>query len=470
MDKTEQEVVTGPVPLPDVQIVFLDQQWSDYEYPDDITRKYPFADEYVMWEHFVVLEELRPEILEQAVHTMLLHHDALRLRLVKQNGKWLQYIVPPGDPIPSVWVDLSSVAREQLQEAVRSTILPELRSLNLAHGPIVKCVYIKQGGEEPGLLFLLLNHVIADGISMQILIEDLLTVLTQLHRGQEVVLPPKSTSLKAWGERVESYLHSKEWEPHLERLIAYKRSWLPPSSKMFPPDYPEEKSDEEPFDKIRVSLSPQETAVLLKQVTKVWKVRLIDILQTALAKTIAPWADLAALPMCFVIHGRDPIFEDIDLSRTIGPFTMGLLEVLEFQENMQPRLSPFADPRLQFAQILLNFSRALEMVYESDGGEKYVSIWDRYNPQITLNFLNFQIQGIANKQTTQTELFRPLSRADLPGVDSWVSGKTLDCFVMLEKGQLRVDWQFGPRYFKYSTIEQLARTHLQELRAFIRPD
>jgi hypothetical protein len=468
MDKAEQEIITGPLPLSDLQTVYLDQEWSDYDYPDDMAQKYPPADHYVTWQHFAVLEDLSQEILEQAVNTVLLHHDGLRVRMEKRDGKWTQYIVPPGDPTPLVWRDLSDQAKEEQPELISSLLLREFRSLSLKYGPVVKFIYIKRGGGETGLLCLFINHIIADGVSLDILGEDLLTVLTQLHRGQEIILLAKSTSLKTWTERVEASLHSGEWEEDLEQLIAYKRSWSPPSAKMLPLDYPEGKPDEKPSKVFSAFLSPQETAQLIKQAGRVWKVRLLDVIQAALVKTIAPWVGVSSLAMNVVVHGRDPVFEDIDLSRTIGFFTVGSLEVLDFKEDMRPVLSPLSDPHMLFAQILLNFSRSLERTYESDGSEKYVSFYDRYNPQVFVNFQGYS--DSARQRLEQQKLFQPLPRNALHEIQEQAASKSLGCFSWVEQGKLCMDWSFSPQYFKLSTIEQLAKSYLKELRGFIMPN
>ncbi len=103
MSKAEQEVVTGPVPMSDIQILYLDRSWNDYEYPEYIEHKFPSADEYVTWQVFAVREDLSREVLEQGVNALLLYHDGLRLRLEKRDGKWIQYIAPPDAATPCVW-------------------------------------------------------------------------------------------------------------------------------------------------------------------------------------------------------------------------------------------------------------------------------------------------------------------------------------------------------------------------------
>lgn len=467
MSLLEYDVVTGVVPLSDVQILYLDRQWTDYDFPEYIENKFPAADHYVMTQCFAILEDLDPAIVEQAVQAMFVYHDGLRTRIAKENNRWVHRIVPPADEAAFVWQDLSSLPDQQRSETMKALLLREARSLSLSKGPTMKCVYLKLGAAEHGLLFLILSHVIADGVSFQILGSDLHTTIEQLARGQAIQLPPKGTSIKGWGERMEAMLSAQEWREECERLTAYKRTWPPASLHTLPADYPAEKIDEKPSEEYRVSLEVQESSKLIRQASKIWRVRLLDLLQVALVKTLAPWAGVTSLPMCVMIHGRDPIFDDMDVSRTIGPFATGVLEVIEFKDNLQPQVSPLSDPRLRYAQLLLYFSRPLETACEADNDEKYVSIYDKYNPQVTLNF-----QGRLDtlELPTQKQLLQPITIDLWRETDASVAAKSLDCLVAIEQGRLRVIWRFSPRYFKCSTIDRLAQKFLQELRAFIRPE
>lgn len=463
MRNIEQEIVTGPVPMSDIQILYLDRSWSDYEYPEYIEHKFPTADEYVTWQVFAVQKDLSREVLERGMDALLLYHDGLRLRLEKRDGTWIQYLAPPDGTTPLAWMDLSELSSEERPVLIEATLLREKQTLSLKYGPVVKCVYFQQGQAAPGLLFLILNHIAGDGMALQFLGEDLLTVLTQLQRGEEPQLPPKCTSLKTWSERIQACLSAEKWQKQLERLTAYNRSWPPSELVTLPLDYPDGKYDEEPSARVQVVLEQQETAALLEQAGSVWNVRLLDLLQTALAQAVAPWAGVSSLAICNVVHGRERIFDDIDVSRTAGCFAIGVLDVLPLTDK--PLISPLADPNLIFAQLLLNSSRKLEMVYQSEGQEKYVSFYDRYNPQIMLN-----LRRQAEIERPEAErLFQLLPPENFPFMDTWVATKTLDCFVVLEPEQLRITWRFSPQYFKRSTIEQLAQTYVRALRAFIKP-
>jgi hypothetical protein len=64
MSLFEYDTVTGVVPLSDVQILYLDRQWANYDLPEYIENKFPAADHYVMTQCFAVLEDLDPVIVE----------------------------------------------------------------------------------------------------------------------------------------------------------------------------------------------------------------------------------------------------------------------------------------------------------------------------------------------------------------------------------------------------------------------
>src|SRR5204863_6104544 len=72
---------------------------------------------------------------------------------------------------------------------------------------------------------------------------------------------------------------------------------------------------------VEVSLTPQETRELLHDVPRAYRTRIDEVLLTALAQTIASWSGRARVRVTVEGHGREPLFDDVDLSRTVGWFT-----------------------------------------------------------------------------------------------------------------------------------------------------
>jgi condensation domain-containing protein len=422
------------VPLPDVQRVYLDREWPEYEYPDHLERKFPETDEFVSWHCFEVVADVDPSALAAALRALLRHHDALRTRLVKRDGRWIQRI----EEDCAVSLDIAEKEDEAFERG--------LHSLSLTRGPILHCTYLRRRGG--GLLFLFYHHVLVDWISAQVLAEDLETALAQADQGRDIRLAPGTTAVGAWIEQLERAVHDEQWEPELRRLAAYKRSFPAVPYTPFPAEWAE---DQPAADEVRVSLEPARTAALLRPSGGV---RFLDVLQSALARTLAPWAGLPALPICVVMHGRDQALPGVDLTRTVGSFAMGLLEVVA--TDGAPRRSPLADPRLRFAQVLLNFSRRLEMVYESDGSSPYVSVYDRYNPQVSLNF-------VGRVESASPGMLRASMEEGWRDTRIRAVSRSLDCVVAVERGGLQVTWKYSPRYYRPATMEGLARAFVDEL-------
>ncbi len=72
---------------------------------------------------------------------------------------------------------------------------------------------------------------------------------------------------------------------------------------------------------VTVRLSAEETRALLQQVPAVYRTRVDDILLSAYGRVLARWTGSPRTLVDLEGHGREELFEDIDLTRTVGWFT-----------------------------------------------------------------------------------------------------------------------------------------------------
>src|SRR5205823_313117 len=72
---------------------------------------------------------------------------------------------------------------------------------------------------------------------------------------------------------------------------------------------------------VRVLLSAEETDALLHEAPAAYRTQINDILLTALLEATAAWSGQRSLLLDLEGHGREALFEDADLSRTVGWFT-----------------------------------------------------------------------------------------------------------------------------------------------------
>jgi amino acid adenylation domain-containing protein/non-ribosomal peptide synthase protein (TIGR01720 family) len=283
----EQGPVVGEAPLTPIQRWFVEQASPEPHHDNQ-----------------AVLLELRepPNVhaLEAAIGQLIEHHDALRLRLV---GDRQRFIAPQG-PVPFERVVLDNGVLEEAEARVQT-------SLDLISGPVFRAVLFETPGAQARLL-LCAHHLAVDGVSWRILLEDLATAYQSQSSGESAALPPKTTSFKSWAERLYEYAQSKQLHAEAERwldgrLLAASRGATDPGL-------------EGEAQSVVACLSSRETQTLLQAASVAHGARIDDLLLAALGSALealkpGPWlVDVEG-------HGREELFDDVDLSRTVGWFT-----------------------------------------------------------------------------------------------------------------------------------------------------
>ncbi len=300
---SEQGLVTGSAPLTPIQHWFFEQSLPE---PDH-------------WNMALLLEvapSLQPDLLEQAVGHLLTHHDGLRLRFTPSLSGRRQVYAEPDQSPPFSWIDLSDLEPTQQTVQLESTAAEFQTRLDLSAGPLIRVVWFKLGSDRPGRLLLVVHHLVVDGVSWRILLEDFANAYQQLERGESVHLPAKTTSFQDWGERLVEYAHSDALAKELTYWLAESRL----DRTKLPTDYPSGRSKNTVSSTAQVSieLNEEQTQALLKEVPPVYNTQINDVLLTALAQCFAQWTRSQSLLIELEGHGREDLFEEVDLSRTIG--------------------------------------------------------------------------------------------------------------------------------------------------------
>ena len=301
----EQGVVTGPVPLTPVERWWL-----------ETPRAAPHH-----WNQSVFLE-LREAVdagaMEKAVARLLEHHDALRLRIVRVGDAYRQRISAPGAAAPFRIVDLSAVPAEARSLVIEKAAAEAQSSLDLAEGPIVRVVLFAAGAGEPTRLLVVAHHLGVDGVSWRLVLDDLWGTYTQAKRGLQMALPAKTTSFKRWAEKLAEHASS-------EAVGAEAGHWLGQPRGVavrLPVDLQRGDNDEASVRTVLVSLAADETEQLLREAPDAYRTQINDLLLTALAQAFAAWTGAPGALFDFEGHGREELFEDVDVTRTVGWFTV----------------------------------------------------------------------------------------------------------------------------------------------------
>ncbi|NIF18293.1 non-ribosomal peptide synthetase [Pantoea sp. Cy-639] len=402
------------------------------------------------WNQAVLLEGRQPlqaERLERALGALVAHHDSLRLRFVQANGRWHgDYAQAGGQPL--LWT--ATVSDFADCQALYTDVQ---RSLDLDQGPLLRGLLLTDGQGAQRLL-LAIHHLVVDGVSWRVLLED----LQALYRG--ATLAAKTHAMSDWAARLASYAGSDSLRDELD----WWETQLGDACLELPCDHPQGGNLQRHARSLAIELDTEQTRQLLQQAPAAYHTQVNDLLLTALARTLCRWTGDAQVLVQLEGHGRDGLFEDMDLTRSVGWFT-----------NAYPlSLSPVpGDDEAARAASIKGIKEQLRQVPHKGLGHgvlRYLAdpaVRERMaalpQARITFNYL-----GQFDQQFDATALFQPLDEpAGLPHdleapLPNWLS---VDGQVY--GGALQLRWRFSNERFEVSTIEALAEAYRQELLALV---
>ncbi|WP_256376925.1 non-ribosomal peptide synthetase [Nitrosospira multiformis] len=262
-------------------------------------------------------EHLDPAHLGQALEAVVRHHDALRFRFARnEGGQWQQFCgqqfwgqQPCGESISDdlLWVRKAATAAD-----LEALCNEAQRSLNLIEGPLLRAVLFDMDDGSQRLL-LVIHHLVIDGVSWRILLEDLQNAYSQARNAQAIALPEKSGGYEVWIERLQRYVHE-----NTEELVYWRSLTRVPA--ILPRDNPEGAS----FVRLQcdavLKLGKAQTRALLKEAPAAYRTHVNDLLLTALGSALCWWSGHKAILIDLEGHGREDLY-DTDLSQTVGWFT-----------------------------------------------------------------------------------------------------------------------------------------------------
>ncbi|MEM8777887.1 MAG: amino acid adenylation domain-containing protein, partial [Cyanobacteria bacterium P01_G01_bin.49] len=443
--KAETGLVTGEFPLTPIQHWFFTQQFSNPHH----------------WNQSVLLEvrqDLEFQILEQVIKALLQHHDALRLRFQPTEKGWQQVNVAPDERVPVSRVDLSGQSEREQETAMASIEAERQASLNLSTGPLMQITYFDLGKDRQARLLMIIHHLAVDGVSWRILLEDLQTAYEQVSQGEKICLPAKTTAFKQWSEKLNEYANSSALLSELEYWQKQTSKQTNPLPTDFP--FPQEQTVNTVASARTVSgsLTSQETQDLLQEVPKAYQTQINDILLTALVQCYCQWAQETSLYLTLEGHGREDLFPDVNLSRTVGWFTTHFPIVLSLEQVLSPedaiktikeQLRCIPNNGLNYGVLkYINQKNLLKTTPQPQLKFNYLGQFDRLLPYNSI----FQLAS----QTTNSNRCPQATRSHLLEIDSLVT-----------RGQLQFNWTYSQDIHRATTIEDLAKSYIQALRRLI---
>ncbi|ALG14846.1 non-ribosomal peptide synthetase [Kibdelosporangium phytohabitans] len=268
-----QGEVTGPLPLTPIQRTYFGT--GDPE-RDHIVQ------------YMALPMDVDLSTVDTALDRLVAQHDMLRAAFRPGPAGWTQEVLPH-EPRTRVQTGTGTV-----DDAVRQAIA----GFDLRTGQLVRAV------RADGLLVVVIHHLVVDAVSWQVLLSD----FTQLCSG-DTTLPRKTTSFRDWAHRLQEYTPENTWRELLPATVAP----LPKNSTV-----PGTRGDMAVID---VELPTGDTHTLLTELMPAFRMEVKDAVLAALGVALSRWTGSAQVLIDVEGHGREPLFADVDTTRTVGWFT-----------------------------------------------------------------------------------------------------------------------------------------------------
>ncbi|UPJ46488.1 non-ribosomal peptide synthase/polyketide synthase [Bradyrhizobium sp. 200] len=434
--RADQGLVSGLHPLLPIQTRFFAEDVSERDH----------------WNQAVLLrpkDRLDWQTTERAISAVLDHHDALRLRFEERGGVWRAEHGAAPAAAELLWIRSAADG-----EAVTALASSAQASLSLSNGPLLRAVGIDVADGSQRLL-IVIHHLVVDGVSWRVLLEDIAAAYSQLAQGGTAALPPKSHAYSLWGARLHAYAASSE-------LAAELPYWTERSGGL---DLPcDEDHDGIDYvadaDEVALSFDAELTQRLLTDVPSAYRTQINDVLLAALARAVWQWSGQDDVLVELEGHGREDLFADIDISRTVGWFTTtfpvrlvgGSRDPSSLIKSVKEELRAVPGRGLGYGVLRYLGSE-----------EQRAALSDVTEPKIAFNYLG-QIDGGAGEAAlfAMTQEGAGPSRSASSPLRRWLSVNGT-----VREGQLRLSFGFGRKRYRRETVSRLAALYEAALRELV---
>ncbi|WKX69471.1 condensation domain-containing protein [Streptomyces sp. XD-27] len=264
---------------------------------DLLRRAGSAADGFCQWVEICVPPGGDETTWRAVLDALLARHDALRAHLVDDALR-----VTPVGAVTGAEVLTRVQATDGLRDLIASHVAAARASMDPRTGPLLRAVWVDAGPDRPGRLVLIAHHLVVDGVSWRVLLDDV------EHAYSGGALARHGQSFLGWARSLRDADRRAEL-PHWQRMTA-----TPALTRPLDParDTAATAAHHE------IWLDADATRALITTLPAAYRTTPDAVLLTALAQAIGAWRGTPELLVALESHGRPT---QVDLSQTVGWFT-----------------------------------------------------------------------------------------------------------------------------------------------------
>jgi len=376
---------------------------------------------------FECSKRIDESILKEAMLNIVNHHDLLRAKVkdgklfVGKTGAEEYFTIENCNP--------NDYANETLR-------LNE--EIDIFNGPLIKLGIFRE--DEFDNLYIVIHHLLVDGVSWRIITEDLNLAYMQLINHMKISLPDKTSQYQDYALAINDYRNHED-------LLKQKGYWENTLNSMKVGNHTKIDSKIRKMESILLKFSKEKSTLLLTNAPKHYNSSINGIFLSAISKA---WKNIMGeeeLSIRMEGHGRYDFDENIVIDRTVGWFTTAYPIILKNKGETNE-------------DIIANIERILEDVPQNGFG---------YPPLMgietdTLPLLTFNYLGEMNKFKTG-EMFIARYNSDLANFTPLENNYGTD--INLNGYSLNRDTHFNLEYnserFEREIMEKFAKEFLKAL-------
>lgn len=400
-----------------------------------------------------VLLDIRDEITEEGIkkcfEVLVLHHDILRANYRLENNEWQQIINSGKENLYHFEsFDLADNEQDALSEICREA----QEGFNLADGPLANIRLIRMPSGSK--LLIVIHHLVVDGISWRILLEDLATLFTQYKQERLLKLPLKTDSFQYWALRLNEYAPSP-------RLLKEKKYWEEIAGIKLPPfkmDHSGGSNLYKDENTVSFTVNPELTELLLTAATIPYTATINDILLAALGYAIKNTLNVDKFLVGMEGHGREEIVPDVNITRTVGWFTSFYPVVVAGDNSLIGSLVGVKDNlrRIQDKGIGYGILKHLDNSLQAE-----------LSYSVVFNYLGDFGSGVKDSTSGETAFTYSSAERGMEISENYERQQLLDVSAIRVNNEMTISITYSKHQYEHSTITSLSNSYEKSLKELI---
>ena len=265
-----------------------------------------------------------PTTFDRCLEILAHHHSAFHIRFTPRFARPDAHLSEAGPHHSFRSVDLSKEDPATRQEALARANAEVQSSFDLEQGPLLAAVYIRMPPGEEAELLLVAHHLVIDGVSWRVVLEDLVTLLDQSAAGDPLDLGEPTTPFHEWAWSLDEWAGRVDWNAALAPWLGLTAEGVSSAADLRgllgreDPGATDRVADEQT---LRFELDAPTTKRLIEAGGRLVRAPLDRSLLAALIEALSALSGRDAWWIDMEGHGRDLDLPGVDLGHTVGWFT-----------------------------------------------------------------------------------------------------------------------------------------------------